>query len=80
MEAPDDVQKHYPGIREASVYVGEICFLVEPSYRQGVQWVSRFSYPQEGRGILGSSRLTYGNLAVSSCVIRYPRKLIRIRE
>ncbi|MDQ8738880.1 IucA/IucC family protein [Paenibacillus sp. LHD-38] len=40
LEAPDDVQKHYPGIREASVYVGEVCFLVEPSYRQGVQWVA----------------------------------------
>ncbi|MFB5674049.1 IucA/IucC family protein [Paenibacillus terreus] len=36
---PANVRQLYPGYKDALVYTGEICFLLEESCRQGVQWV-----------------------------------------
>ncbi|MFM9281147.1 IucA/IucC family protein [Paenibacillus jiagnxiensis] len=36
---PANVRQLYPGYVDALVYTGEICFLIEESCRQGVQWV-----------------------------------------
>ncbi|MFC5703313.1 IucA/IucC family protein [Cohnella faecalis] len=38
--APDLAQRLYPEYEQAWLYVGDICFLLQESYRQGHQWVS----------------------------------------
>ena len=38
--APELIQKLYPAYGQASVYIGEICFLIETCYKQGFQWVA----------------------------------------
>lgn len=41
IDVSNDVQNLYPQNKEALIYVDEWCFIVEKSYRQGYQWISR---------------------------------------
>ncbi|WP_083566581.1 IucA/IucC family protein [Domibacillus mangrovi] len=39
-DAPNSIQHLFSGYEQSFVYIGEICFLIKNSYRQGWQWVT----------------------------------------
>ncbi|GLB60907.1 IucA/IucC family protein [Cytobacillus sp. NCCP-133] len=67
-EAPTGIQQLYPAFKQTLVYIDNLCFLLEKSYRQGYQWVSGSSiYKKEDQDWVEIT----STIELSECVLEY---------